>query len=154
MRRLVALVVAVVLVCTLSVSAFALQSPTAPKFYSINVSANGSGSAKSGVASIDPNNPDVVILTATEEGAAFVRWEISGSYEIVEGSLTTPVIKIRPSSDISAVAIFADGSKNTDVVPGNNSGTSPNTGDYTFVVLTILALAAMMGAFASRKVRG
>lgn len=160
MKKITALVLAVLLVFALSVSAFALESPTAPKAWSINVSVKGQGSANSGIASIDPNNPEVVILQAQETtGAAFVRWEITGPYTIVSGSLTTPTIKIMPSGDISAVAIFEGGETQVDVVkpteqPGNTSGTSPKTGDMLYVVLGIMALAAVMGAFATRKVRG
>ena len=50
-----------------------------------------------------------VTYTAVPDGADFVRWELDGDYELISGSLTDPVIVVRPKSiRLSGTAIFAD----------------------------------------------
>ena len=164
MKRFASIVLALVMVLALTVSVAAKGSPTGKDYYSITTSAIPSDGSLGG-ASSDKNKVDtsivktddgLVILTATEKNGKFDHWEITGDYEIVEGSLSSLVLKIRPLSDVKAVAVFKDsGSKSTPDTPTkpNDSGTSPKTGDPLLLVIGLAVLALGAGAFAVKKIK-
>lgn len=114
-----------------------------------------------------------VTYTAVPDGADFVRWELDGDYELISGSLTDPVIVVRPKSiRLSGTAIFADSpalahkpAEKPEATPdqkpsssgngssGSGSATSPKTRDMLplFAVITFSALFA--GCFAVAKIK-
>lgn len=116
-----------------------------------------------------------VTYTAVPDGADFVRWELDGDYELISGSLTDPVIVVRPKSiRLSGTAIFADSpalahkpAEKPEATPdqklspapsdngnsGSGSATSPKTRDMLplFAVITLSALFA--GCFAVAKIK-
>ena len=114
-----------------------------------------------------------VTYTAVPDGADFVRWELDGDYELISGSLTDPVIVVRPKSiRLSGTAIFADSpalahkpAEKPEATPdqkpspsdngnsGSGSATSPKTRDMLplFAVITLSALFA--GCFAVTKIK-
>lgn len=105
MKKVLAFALVAVLLTFSCFGAFAEISPTAPTQYKITVSYDGNGEAdkSTNVA----QHGDVVVFEAVEKDI-FQGWSITGDYEIVEGSLDTPVIKIKAYSDIHAHALFLD----------------------------------------------
>lgn len=99
MKKLFAIVLAVVLVAAVSVTAFAAESPTGELKFDVTVSASNSNSGK--VEKVDNGDGTV---TLKFEGEGFKKWDIDGTYDVVDGSLETATITIKPTSEIKAVA--------------------------------------------------
>lgn len=161
MKKLITIALAVVMLFTMVVSVAAEDSPQPKEVYSISVSyspADGSlgeaGSDKNQVI-IDSSGEDgLVTLTAVVKEGKFEKWDIQGEYEIVEGSLTSPKLVIKPLSDIKAVAIFSgSGSSSTPSSESTPSGTSPKTGDPLYLIIGFAVLALAAGAFAIKKIK-
>ena len=106
MKKIVALLLAVVMVFAVAAVAFAEESPSPDRYYKVTTEVEGGGSASASTNKILKNSDGTVTLVASDDGGYFNRWLIKGSYEIVEGTLTDPIITIRPTSDIEAVANF------------------------------------------------
>ena len=87
----------------------------------------------------------------------FVDWTIDGKYEIISGSLTDPVLVIKPLSDIDALAKFVAPGTTPDSSskPANpdNSKSSPKTADPLWIVLGMAVLALGAGALAVKKIK-
>ena len=87
MKKILAVLFAVLLISVSSVAALAAPSPTAPVIYNVTVEAQQGGSVHSSVETVQQG--DQVILTATvDDGYIFPTWNISGEYEIIEGPLS------------------------------------------------------------------
>lgn len=104
----------------------------------------------------------------------FVRWEFSGEYEVIQGTVdengisADRTVELKPLGGIEAFARFeesADDSAKEDdqtatadqVTPdqnkANNAKTSPKTGDLLFVIAGILLIAAGTGTYAIKRIR-
>lgn len=163
MKRLITVALVIVMIFALGVTAFADSSPVPKEQYSIDVTYSpsdgslGDASADKNTVIIDPSDDGLVTITANVKDGKFSKWDIKGEYDIVEGSLTTPKIVIRPHSDISANAIFEkDGKPATPDTPSSSdggSGTSPKTGDPLYMIIVFSILALGMGAFAVKKIK-
>jgi hypothetical protein len=106
MKRIIALLLAVMMVFAVAAVASAKDSPSGSQYYKITTDVEGGGAANASTNKIEKNSDGTVTLVASDDGGYFNRWIIKGSYDIVEGSLTDPTVTIRPTSDISAVANF------------------------------------------------
>lgn len=153
MKKILAVLFAVLLISVSSVAALAAPSPTAPVIYNVTVEAQQGGSVHSSVETVQQG--DQVILTATvDDGYIFTTWNISGEYEIIEGSLSSERIVVRPDSDIHATAGFKAASADVPTSPtegpapgpGNDSPTSPQTGydGFVFAGLSMLLLSGIV----------
>ena len=153
MKKILAVLFAVLLISVSSVEALAAPSPTAPVIYNVTVEAQQGGSVHSSVETVQQG--DQVILTATvDDGYIFTTWNISGEYEIIEGSLSSERIVVRPDSDIHATAGFKAASADVPTSPtegpapgpGNDSPTSPQTGydGFVFAGLSVLLLSGIV----------
>ncbi len=149
MKKIIALVLAMTLVFALAVSTAALKSPEPDEYFYINVNINGSGNAYAQPYRIEKGSEEPITLTAPE--GDFVRWEISGDYKLVDGKLTDKVIKIIAYSDLTVDAVFADAGKKSD--GGNESSTSPKTGDTVYYVIGMMALAMAAALVARKKIK-
>lgn len=91
-------------------------------------------------------------FTAKPDGSnTFYKWDITGDYDIVEGSLDSDTIILMVYGDLEMNAIFKDADGNV-VTKGDkdNSTTSPTTGVATgLLILTMLGSGAV--AVTSRK---
>lgn len=110
-----------------------------------------------------------VTYTAVPDGADFVRWDIDGDYELISGSLTDPVIVVRPKSiRLSGTAIFADSptlavkpAEKPEATPdqklsasgSSGSATSPKTRDMLPLFAAITLSAVFAGCFAVTKIK-
>ena len=170
MKRIASVALALIMVFALAATFAAKDSPVGKDFYDISVGyspADGSlGTAASDKGSVKISDPDEngnVTLTATAKGdGVFDKWTIDGDYDIVSGSLTDPVIVIKPKSDIKATAQFkAPGSTPDESSSkgsgsqsgGNESQSSPKTGDPIWIVIGLSVLALGAGALAVKKIK-
>ena len=77
--------------------------------YTVTVNANNGGTA---TGSGTVTYPNTATLTATPSGEyVFTGWQIEGTYETVSGDKTKTTFEIRPLSNITATATFAEGQK-------------------------------------------
>lgn len=150
MKKIIAVLLAVVMVFALAVSTAALISPTPDDYNDIKVVVDGNGKAEADKYKVKKGSGDDVTLTATETTDSFINWTIDGEYVIVSGSLSSKVLVIEPESDIVATAHF----KGTGGGNGNGGNTSPKTSDPIVMVLAVMMIAAAGGIFCVRKIRG
>lgn len=121
-------------------------------YLTIFVDNSGDGSVSANPTKVKKGSGDTVTLTATEKDAPFTGWSLACEYEIVEGSLTSKTLVIKPLTDVHATAYFGKD------VPANNSGTnggstSPQTGDYTVAMIALILMAMGLGVFAVKKIK-
>lgn len=160
MKKALSILFALLLMCCAVVSVSANPSPTAPdpdnKIIIDAIPVPG----EAGNTTPDINNPgkveinsgEVITLTATpSKGYKFSHWEfIFGEFEIVEGSLTTPTITIKPTgtSNIRAEAHFVKedvtptppATKPVPTLPTDPN--SPPTGDNTALIINAAVIAS------------
>ena len=110
MKKIISVALVLVMLFAVTVSVSALTSPQADEdIYSIIVDSEGNGSGTTNKNKVDITDPDedgIITLTADPDGDYFTLWIIDGDYDIVEGSVNDPVMKIKPKSDIHATASF------------------------------------------------
>ncbi|MBQ7957386.1 MAG: hypothetical protein IJ279_05050 [Clostridia bacterium] len=176
MKKVLSVLLAVVLCFMCSVSAFAEVSPTPDKYYTIgtNVGVVGSGTAfaapTSGIAG------QIVVLTAVAaEGYVFDHWQIDGKFEIVEGTIYDPVIKVEivPEADNKThgdLGDYADimgeahfkpidseattGVGEQETAKPDDGATAPQTGSFEIQAVSVIALSVaglMAVAFVYKK---
>ena len=113
-------------------------------------------------------------FSVPEELEGFSRWEFTGEYEVVEGAVDVNGVSkdrkvvLKPASSIQAFARFeeaqepvddktdgkaTDDEATVDEKKGNDSKTSPKTGDMLPVVISMMFIAAAAGAFAIKKIK-
>ena len=110
MKKLVSVALVLVMVFALAISAAANDSPRAKEYYNITVDSEGSGTGSADKNKVEKDaegDEGIVTLTATEADGFFTLWIIDGDFEIVSGDLSSPVLQIRPKSDINAIASFS-----------------------------------------------
>ena len=83
------------------------------------------------------------LVAKPDDGSKFIGWEITGEYEIVEGSLTSEVIVIRAKGTVKAVAKFQPTDTKKDDGP-----VSPTTGYTTQIVVVAMAVVLTISAAA------
>ena len=148
MKKLFSIALAIVMMIFAVVPAFAAISPTAGIEYDVIIenTEGGKGSYTSEII----DGEKVVILTAnSKDGYEFSRWEIDGKYTVLEGSLKSKVLKVVINSDIVATPYFTkNGTEATIKVSQDPKPVSPQTGDFTFYYIGVIALAfvAIFGA--------
>lgn len=145
MRKIIILFLALFLIFNLCIfSAFAVESPTAVNYYAMYVNIDGHGQAEVDKISIPAGSDEPVTFTALSgEGYHFVKWKIEGDYNIIEGNIYSSTIKLHPTSDIFAIAVFNDGDGT--VATMDTSPISPKTGQNSlpvFLTLAVLVLSA------------
>ena len=156
MKKVFAVVLAVVLVMCLSVTAFAaVQSPTGVSVYTVYV-INGNG-AKTQITEVKVG--DSITLTADPEMGKFDKWMIykmdgtpaveGEDYIIVEGSLTSKTITIIPLSNIIITGNYNGKITKFDI--SNGEPVSPQTGDTSVVMLSAMMVLALAGVVVAKK---
>ena len=156
MKKVFAVVLAVVLVMCLSVTAFAaVQSPEGVSVYKVYI-INGSG-AKTQITEVTVG--ESVTLTADPAKGKFDKWivyKMDGSiavegvdYTIVEGSLTSESITIIPMANIIITGNYNGKITKFDIT--NNEPVSPQTGDTSVVMLGAMMVLALAGAVVAKK---
>lgn len=130
-------------------------------YLTIFVDTVGDGSATADPTKVKKDSGDTVTLTATEKGDTFTGWSLACDYQIVEGSLTSKTLVIKPLTDVHATAYFGkdvpandDNGTNSGTNSGTNKGsTSPATGDYSVMIMALVLMAMGLGVFAVKKIK-
>ena len=146
MKRVITLFLALFLMLSLCVSFTAAESPTPVNYYAMHIAIDGHGHAEVDKIDIVAGSDEIVTFTAMpSEGYHFVGWKIEGTYDnIVEGIVYTPVIKIHPTSDILAIAMFSDATGTVATV--DTSPVSPKTGQDSLPIYIVLAILVVSAA--------
>ena len=105
MKKVIAILAAVLLIVVSSVTAFAEVSPTAPVKYKVEVEAKTGGTASSNTQVIQIGD-QVILIASPDSDYEFTGWVIDGKYEIISGDLNSPYLVIKGESDIKAIASF------------------------------------------------
>ena len=156
MKKIFAIVLAVVLVMSLSVSVFAAgSSPEGVSYYKVHI-IDGNG-AKTQTEKVPVG--EEITLKADPDKGDFDEWKIfkaDGSiavegkdYEVVSGSLTKSPLVIIPMANLIITANY-DGEE-TDFEIDNGEVTSPQTGDVAVYALCSVMVLALAGAAVAKK---
>ena len=154
MKKCFAVLLAVVLVMTLSVTAFAAKSATAVSHYTV-FSINGTGAVT--------NTENVAVGSSIEFEAdetkgdfdGWIVYKADGSEAVegvdytVEGSLKDKNVKITPLANIIVTGNY-DGEK-TEFVVNNGEPESPKTGDVSVIAMGVMALTSLVGVGIAKK---
>ncbi|MBE6782884.1 MAG: hypothetical protein E7536_02590 [Ruminococcaceae bacterium] len=102
MKKVLSVLLAVLICFACSVSAFAENSPTPDKYYTVlaDVAVVGSGTATAVPTTVKAG--EIIVFTAVAaEGYVFDHWRLDGKFEIVDGTIYDPVIKVElvPDAD-------------------------------------------------------
>lgn len=90
-----------------------------------------------GVSIIKNDDGTYTVKGVTDNGYEFIKWIITGDYDIISGSLTDPYLVIRPKGDVHIKGVWNGAS--------NNNGKSPKTG-YNVAIIAVVALVSAAGA--------
>jgi len=156
MKKIFAIVLAVVLVMSLSVSVFAAgSSPEGVSYYKVQI-INGNGAE---TETVKVPVGDEVTLKADPDKGDFDGWEIykadgtaavkGKDYDIVSGSLNGSPLVIIPSANLIITGNY-DG-EDTDFEIDNGEATSPQTGDVAVYALGAVMVLALAGAAVAKK---
>lgn len=154
MKKVLSLVLVLALLLTTSIIMVSAEvSPTkeTEADYHIVVDHSGDGTADADHYDVQIGSEGEVTLTATDGDQSFDHWVLDGDYEIIEGSLNSRYLKIRPHSNIHATAIFDSGTNGKK----DKSDTSPKTGTLPYA-LALVFIAGIAGAaiiIISKKVK-
>lgn len=147
MKRFLALIAVLVLATSFSVVSFAASSPSGETKHTVTITSNKGGSNKSNYKMVKKDD-GTVVLTAVKGESTFLRWNISGKYKIVSGSLKSGRIVIRPLSDLKVKMEYdIKGSGK----PGDGGSTSPQTGSRGITALGLTMIAALAFSAISKK---
>lgn len=128
-------------------------------YLTMTVSVIGDGKASVDPVKVKKNSDGTATFTAVDGNDTFVNWTLECKYDIVEGSLTSRTLTIRPYTDVHAIATFVGQGETvapTTAKPTtapSGGGTSPKTGDPLYIILGLAVLALGAGAFAVKKIK-
>lgn len=122
-------------------------------FLNMTVSTVGHGSASVSPASVGVGSGELVTFTAVDGLETFSGWVLECKYDIVEGSLNSRTLVIRPYTDVHATATFGGATVSANTGTKNTSSSSPKTGDPLFIVIGLAVLALGTGALAVKKIK-
>ena len=151
-KILVSLLVFTLIFSGISVVAFAEDtlSPTAAPQYKVTASSSNSNAGK--VEKIENEDGTITLKVTVADSAKFAKWNITGEYEIVSGSLTDTEITIKPLSDVTADATFAEaGTTTADSGKDNDSDKSPETGNAPVAATAVVLFTALGAAYVAKK---
>ncbi len=164
MKKLVALLLAALIVCALPVVAFAANSPAAGKVFQVTVQKGAADGVTSDKNTVTVEQNGNISLKAVESAGKFNSWKVykavnassaaaasvkyveatvNVDYEIVSGSLTSTAVTIKPLTDIVVCGNY-DG-KITDPQTGAANSVSDQTG-YHVALLALVCVLAVAGA--------
>ena len=167
MKKLIALILSVILICCFSVTAFAAESPTAGEKITVQVikgTANNS-IEKEGV----PYTFEKGIVTtfkSDEKQGTFNSWtiyKVEGNaavlavegvdYEIIAGGLESSEITIKIKSSFIVCGNYNNVKTDpTPYISYDGSSSAPQTGDMSTVCIMVIMLAVAALGFSAKKV--
>ncbi len=136
MKKVLSVLMAVLMLSAIFAVAVAAEdnpSPEPAKTYTVEITVKGNGTANGDPTTGEEGGTSKLVANP-DPGSKFIGWTIEGDYEIVEGSLTSPVIVIRPKGTVKAVAVFEATTPGKDTNP-----VSPTTGYNTQIVIALMS---------------
>ena len=144
MKKVLSVLMAVLMLSAIFAVAVSAEtenpSPEPTKYYTITVIIKGNGTATADPSSVEEGGTTKLVANP-DPGSKFIGWTIEGDYEIVEGSLTSPTLVIRPKGDVKVTANFEPTSTGKDTGPK-----SPTTGYNTQAVIALMAVVLTVSA--------
>lgn len=145
MKKVLAVLLAVVAVITMSITVFAALSPTSVGEWDVTGGSYATG--KLGPADFTVNADGTITFhKAAHSDYTFEGWKVTGKYEVVSGNSMSDTYTIRPLSDLRVIEMYdcaAAGDEDT-------NPTSPPTGS-NLLALGALALLCLPVAFVAKK---
>ena len=145
MKKVLSVLMAVLMLSVIFAAAVSAEdnpSPEPTKYYVVEVTVNGNGTATPDPGSV-PSGDTAKLVAKPDAGSEFTGWTIEGEYEIVEGDLNSLVLVIRPLGDVKVVANFKDTGTGKD-----DGKKSPTTGYNTQAVIALMAVVLTVSAAA------
>ncbi len=166
MKKIIALVLTVVMICCFSVTAFAADSPTATEKVTVTIR-KANSSVKMDVAHTLGKGDEVIVKADETEFGTFKSWSVYKTtadskaveavkgvdYEIVAGSLNDKELTIKLITSVVVCANYGD--VVTDPLSNSKvdgSASAPQTGDMTAVYAVVIMLAAAAFTLGVKKV--
>ena len=143
MKKIFAILMVVAMIFAIAVPVCAEISPKPQPGVDTGVVPEDGGN----VTDKDNGDGTHTITINPNKGHNFVKWEITGEYEIVNGKLTDTTITIKPLTDVKVNAVLKADSAKPSVKPGTSS---PSTG-VAPVMLAVAFVASVAGAGISFK---
>lgn len=155
MKKVFALIIAVILVMSLSVTAFAAKnSPVVNPFNTVQV-INGQG-ANTEIHKV--NIGESVELVAKDNIGKFDGWKVyltdgtpavPGTHYTIVGNLTDKTIVLKPLTNLIVTGNY--NGKDTTFKIQNGEATSPKTGDTAVVAIASVMVLSLAGAVVAKK---
>lgn len=156
MKKVFAVILAVVLVMSLSVTAFAaVQSPEGVSLHKVYV-INGSGAK---TETIEVAIGESVTVTADPSKGTFDKWIVykadgtpaveGKDYTLVSGTMTSSSLTLIPLTNLIITGNY--NGKDTQIELGTDEPFSPQTGDTTVMLLVSVMALALAGAGVAKK---
>lgn len=142
MKKFLAVLFSVVILATfMAVPALAEVSPEGDVFHKVEITGGDTIKVKDG---------DTVELKVRDDEKEFERWDITGEYDIISGTLTSDTIVILPKSDLVVTEIYKDAVVEDDK-DENESDKAPQTGNGALMVTVLLTAGAFVAMVATKK---
>ena len=166
MKKIIALILSIVMICCCAVTAFAAESPVADGKVTLEVK-KAEGKEITVDTKYTVSVGDVISLSSNSKYGTFNSWSVYKTvesktveavegvdYEIVKGSTTTGEISIKLLSTSVVVCANYDNVKTNPEAPSkaDGSASSPTTGDMTAVYAVVAMLGVAAFAFGAKKV--
>ncbi len=166
MKKIIALVLSIVMICCFSVTAFAADSPTAVEKITVTIR-KGDSSVKVDVEHTIDAGGTITVKADEYKYGTFKTWSVyklvddsktveavkGVDYEIVVGSADSKELTIKPITSVIVCANYGD--VMTDPLKESNaddSDSAPQTGDMAVVYAMVVMLAMAAFAFGVKKV--
>lgn len=160
-KKVLAVLVAMLIVMFSCVSAFAAISPSGKPSLNVTIIPTGGGTGSYDITTEiekGPNGGTLVDFTPKPNpGYTFEKWEIEGEYTVVEGDMGSEKLTVEAFSDLVVTPHYTSESGTPGgSIDANTGQTSPQTGDSTNVMFAVtVVLVAMAGAVVvTRKIKG
>ena len=146
MKKIIALVLTVVMLASLTATVFARDWIISPIKQEWNVKVvvkdDKGGTATSSAVSV--NDGDTVVIKAKpDDGFTFGGWTFTGDFDWVSGDANSLEIVIRPKGDVVFTATFNGQGPKKD-----NGGTSPVTGYNTEAAIAFMSVVVLVSVAA------
>ncbi len=165
MKKLIALVIAVLVICAVPAMAFAADSPSGEKVYNVTVQkADIDGTDKTQVTVDEGGNivvkADATVgtfnswkiykLEGTGTSAKYVEAVAGTDYTVVTGTMKDASLTVKPLTDIVICANYDD--KLTDPKTGDMSEEAPKTGANIALLVFVCTLSLAGAGVAAKKI--
>ena len=155
MKRILSVILTALIltaVFAVCVTAADYKSPADRDYNIITIVVDGD---KGGTVTADPvtvpKGETSKIIAKPDDGYEFSGWVIEGEYEIIEGDLNSPVIVIRPLTDVKVTAKFTGTAKRDTDTESPETGLIDNTAFAGVAVALVISFSAAAVVVTGRK---